>query len=68
MIDGFDYLSFIAGVQVGRRLKVWDASRHARPVPKGRYILTERNRSPLILEGTSGMSTLHPIITEGDDE
>lgn len=29
----FDYNSFIAGIQVGRRLRIWDASRYPNPVP-----------------------------------
>lgn len=39
-----DYESFIAGVQVGRRLKVADAQRKLPPkppVPSGRKIVTE---------------------------
>lgn len=45
-----DYKSFIAGVQLGRRLRIWDAVRLKQPpVPSGVYILTE-DGTPIITE------------------
>lgn len=48
----FDYESFLAGVQVGRRLKVADANRRLPPkppVPPGLRIVTETG-IPIISE------------------
>lgn len=37
-----DYESFIAGVQLGRRLRIWDATRIVQPpLPSDMYIITE---------------------------
>lgn len=36
-----DLNSFLAGVQVGLRLKVWEANATPRPVPSQNYIITE---------------------------
>lgn len=45
-----DYKSFIAGVQLGRRLRIWDAVRLKQPpVPSGVYILAE-DGTPIITE------------------
>lgn len=52
MITGFDYESFIVGVQVGRRLKVADAQRNLPPkppAPSGLRIVTETG-IPIISE------------------
>ena len=39
----FDYKSFMAGLQVGRRIRLWDAIRPqpVPPVPAESYIITE---------------------------
>ena len=36
-----DLNSFLAGVQVGLRLKVWEANATPHPVPSNNYIITE---------------------------
>ena len=46
----FDYKSFMAGLQVGRRIRLWDASANKPPMPptpSGRYILTESGEKVL---------------------
>lgn len=60
----FDYESFIAGVQVGRRLKVADAQRKLPPkppVPYGWGIITEARLS-IVSEAEV------PLITENEPE
>lgn len=55
----FDYESFIAGVQVGRRLKVADANRRLPPkppVPPGLRIVTETG-IPIISEAGEQLIT-----------
>lgn len=44
-----DYNSFLAGVQVGRRLKLWDASRVIPIPPEQKYIITE-DGDPIVTE------------------
>lgn len=55
----FDYESFMAGVQVGRRLKVADANRRLPPkppVPPGLRIVTETG-IPIISENGEQLIT-----------
>lgn len=50
----FDYKSFMAGLQVGRRIRLWDASANKPPMPpapSGRYILME-DGTPIVTELT----------------
>ena len=54
-----DKESFIAGVQLGRRLKVWDSLRQVAPAPLTWPILTE-NDMPILTE--SGEELLQQII------
>lgn len=52
----FDYESFIAGVQVGRRLRLWDASR-VTPIPlEQRFIVTE-DGDPIVTENGDNIVT-----------
>ena len=44
-----DYESFIAGVQVGRRLKMWDASRVI-PIPPEQYYIITEDGDPIVTE------------------
>ena len=56
---GFDYESFLAGVQVGRRIKVAAAMRKAtpiKPVLAGVFILAE-DGTPIIAEAGSYLIT-----------
>ena len=62
-LETFDANSFIAGIQVGRRIKVWDASRHARPTPSERCIFTE-DGTPIVLEEWYQGGQFLPIVTE----
>lgn len=56
-----DYESFIAGVQVGRRLKVWDARaeiiKPLPPVPSNRYMITEIDEDDMVTESGDYMVT-----------
>lgn len=48
----FDYKSFMAGLQVGRRIRLWDASANKPPMPptpSGRYVLME-DGTPIVAE------------------
>lgn len=48
----FDYKSFMAGLQVGRRIRLWDAAANKPPMPptpSGRYILME-DGTPIMTE------------------
>ena len=44
-----DKNSFLAGVQVGRRLRMWDASRVTPMPPEPYYIITE-DGDPIVTE------------------
>lgn len=52
-----DLKSFLAGVQVGLRLKVWEANATPRPVPSNNYIITEEGEDIITESGEN-------IITE----
>lgn len=59
-----DYFSFIAGVQVGRRLRIWDASRiKQKPAPPEEYILAEDD-TPIVTEVAQGGAEPQNMITE----
>ena len=44
-----DYDSFIAGIQVGRRLKIWEIDRSPKSPPSGKKIITQQNE-PILTE------------------
>ena len=60
---GFDQNSFLIGVQVGRRIRLWDATVSRKPpVPPRRYILTERGEK-IVTEAEVSVSS-KPLVTE----
>ena len=45
----FDYKSFILGVQVGRRIRLWDAARKVPPLLEQAHVITE-DGDPIVTE------------------